>query len=171
MGQVALAWLCYRPLPVIPILGARKLTHLHDNLASFDRQLTSEHVARTACTPKNPAHLCLQRSPRSNPRLTEMHFTRAQLASIGLSGWFLIPTPACLIRISIGSRPGMSHKKVESFMLMGKCPSHLSRPHLGTGFCLSPHRGTGYCGDDLFPEVFETHCCCGTARKNVSSPF
>jgi aryl-alcohol dehydrogenase-like predicted oxidoreductase len=34
MAQVALAWLRYRPVPVIPIIGARKLTQLQDNLAS-----------------------------------------------------------------------------------------------------------------------------------------
>ena len=33
MAQVALAWLRYRPVPVIPIVGARKLSQLQDNLA------------------------------------------------------------------------------------------------------------------------------------------
>ena len=36
MAQVALAWLRYRSVPVIPIIGARKLSQLQDNLASFD---------------------------------------------------------------------------------------------------------------------------------------
>jgi aryl-alcohol dehydrogenase-like predicted oxidoreductase len=36
MAQVALAWLRYRPVPVIPIIGARKLSQLQDNLPSFD---------------------------------------------------------------------------------------------------------------------------------------
>jgi aryl-alcohol dehydrogenase-like predicted oxidoreductase len=31
MAQVALAWLRYRPVPVIPIIGARKLSQLQDN--------------------------------------------------------------------------------------------------------------------------------------------
>jgi len=39
MAQVALAWLRYRTVPVIPILGTRKLTQLQDNLASFDLAL------------------------------------------------------------------------------------------------------------------------------------
>ena len=43
MAQVALAWLRYRPVPVIPIIGARKLTQLQDNLASFDLELSAEH--------------------------------------------------------------------------------------------------------------------------------
>ena len=44
MAQVALAWLRYRPVPVIPIIGARKLSQLHDNLASLDLTLTSGQV-------------------------------------------------------------------------------------------------------------------------------
>jgi len=45
MAQVALAWLRYRPVPIIPILGARKLAQLHDNLASFDLHLSTDQVA------------------------------------------------------------------------------------------------------------------------------
>jgi aryl-alcohol dehydrogenase-like predicted oxidoreductase len=44
MAQVALAWLRYRPVPVIPIIGARKLSQLQDNLRSFDLSLLPEHV-------------------------------------------------------------------------------------------------------------------------------
>jgi aryl-alcohol dehydrogenase-like predicted oxidoreductase len=44
MAQVALAWLRYRPVPVIPIIGARKLSQLQDNLASFDLSLATEQV-------------------------------------------------------------------------------------------------------------------------------
>jgi aryl-alcohol dehydrogenase-like predicted oxidoreductase len=44
MAQVALAWLRHRPVPVIPILGARKLSQLEDNLASLDLALSSEQV-------------------------------------------------------------------------------------------------------------------------------
>src|SRR5262249_56782464 len=44
MAQVALAWLRYRPVPVIPIVGARKLAQLQDNLASFDLQLPPDQV-------------------------------------------------------------------------------------------------------------------------------
>jgi len=44
MAQVALARLRYRPVPVIPIIGARKLTQLQDNLASFDLELSAEHL-------------------------------------------------------------------------------------------------------------------------------
>lgn len=44
MAQVALAWLRYRPAPVIPILGARKLTQLQDNLASFNLALSPEQL-------------------------------------------------------------------------------------------------------------------------------
>src|ERR1700738_5004407 len=44
MAQVALAWLRYRPVPVIPIIGARKLSQLQDNLASFNLALSAEQV-------------------------------------------------------------------------------------------------------------------------------
>jgi aryl-alcohol dehydrogenase-like predicted oxidoreductase len=44
MAQVALAWLRYRPVPVIPIIGARKLSQLQDNLASFNLALSTEQV-------------------------------------------------------------------------------------------------------------------------------
>ena len=44
MAQVALAWLRYRPVPVIPIIGARKLSQLQDNLASFDVTLSADHL-------------------------------------------------------------------------------------------------------------------------------
>jgi aryl-alcohol dehydrogenase-like predicted oxidoreductase len=44
MAQVALAWLRYRTVPVIPIIGARKLSQLQDNLASFDLELSSEQL-------------------------------------------------------------------------------------------------------------------------------
>jgi aryl-alcohol dehydrogenase-like predicted oxidoreductase len=44
MAQVALPWLHHRAVPVIPIIGARKLSQLHDNLASFDLRLSSEQL-------------------------------------------------------------------------------------------------------------------------------
>jgi aryl-alcohol dehydrogenase-like predicted oxidoreductase len=44
MAQVALAWLRYRPVPVIPIIGARKLPQLQDNLASLDLTLSVEQL-------------------------------------------------------------------------------------------------------------------------------
>ena len=44
MAQVALAWLRYRPVPVIPIIGARKLLQFQDNLASLDLALSEEQL-------------------------------------------------------------------------------------------------------------------------------
>jgi len=44
MAQVALAWLRYRLVPVIPIIGARKLSQLQDNLASLDLVLSADQV-------------------------------------------------------------------------------------------------------------------------------
>ncbi|HEY2459649.1 MAG TPA: aldo/keto reductase [Candidatus Acidoferrum sp.] len=44
LAQVALAWLRYRPVPVIPIIGARKVNQLQDNLASLELNLSSEQL-------------------------------------------------------------------------------------------------------------------------------
>jgi len=43
-AQVALAWLRYRDIPVIPIIGARRIAQLEDNLASFELELSPEQV-------------------------------------------------------------------------------------------------------------------------------
>ena len=45
-AQVALAWLRQRPVPVIPIIGARKLDQVKDNLASIEVKLDQSHLAR-----------------------------------------------------------------------------------------------------------------------------
>ncbi len=44
MAQVALSWLRTRPVPVIPIIGARKLSQLQDNLASAELSLSAEQI-------------------------------------------------------------------------------------------------------------------------------
>ena len=44
MAQVALAWLRHRPVPIIPILGARTVSQLQDNLGSLDLVLTAEQM-------------------------------------------------------------------------------------------------------------------------------
>jgi aryl-alcohol dehydrogenase-like predicted oxidoreductase len=44
MAQVALAWHRYCPVPVIPIIGARKLSQLQDNLVSFDLTLSADQL-------------------------------------------------------------------------------------------------------------------------------
>jgi len=45
LAQVALAWLRYRDIPVIPIVGARRVSQLEDNLASLELQLTREQLS------------------------------------------------------------------------------------------------------------------------------
>jgi aryl-alcohol dehydrogenase-like predicted oxidoreductase len=45
-AQVALAWLRQRPEPVIPIIGARKLSQVKDNLACVGVNLAPAHVER-----------------------------------------------------------------------------------------------------------------------------
>jgi aryl-alcohol dehydrogenase-like predicted oxidoreductase len=44
MAQVALAWLLHQTVPVIPIIGARKVSQLQDNLASLDLVLSAEQM-------------------------------------------------------------------------------------------------------------------------------
>lgn len=44
MAQVALAWLRYQAVPVIPIIGARRLAQLEDNLASLDLELSTAQL-------------------------------------------------------------------------------------------------------------------------------
>ncbi|HEV3145228.1 MAG TPA: aldo/keto reductase, partial [Gemmataceae bacterium] len=45
-AQVALAWLRQRPQPVIPIIGARKMSQFKDNLACVSVRLTPAHLER-----------------------------------------------------------------------------------------------------------------------------
>src|SRR3981081_2923598 len=44
MAQVALAWLRSGSVPVIPLIGARKLSQLQDNLASIDLSLSADQL-------------------------------------------------------------------------------------------------------------------------------
>src|SRR5258705_10739456 len=43
-AQVALAWLRHRSVPVIPIIGARKLNQLEDNLKSLEISFSPEQL-------------------------------------------------------------------------------------------------------------------------------
>jgi aryl-alcohol dehydrogenase-like predicted oxidoreductase len=45
VAQIALAWLRYRDIPVIPIVGARRVAQLEANLASLELELTRDQVA------------------------------------------------------------------------------------------------------------------------------
>jgi aryl-alcohol dehydrogenase-like predicted oxidoreductase len=45
-AQIALAWLRYRSVPVIPIIGARKMSQLEDNLKSLEIILSPEQLHR-----------------------------------------------------------------------------------------------------------------------------
>jgi len=45
-SQVALAWLRTRPGSIVPILGARRLSQLRDNLNSLDITLPEEHLRK-----------------------------------------------------------------------------------------------------------------------------
>ena len=69
MAQVALAWLRYRTVPVIPIIGARKLSQLQDNLASFELTLSHDQVKTldyaSRIEPGFPYNLYARELPRS----------------------------------------------------------------------------------------------------------
>jgi len=45
LAQVALAWLRQRHVPVIPIIGARKISQLEDNISSLSLTLTNSQVS------------------------------------------------------------------------------------------------------------------------------
>jgi NAD(P)-dependent dehydrogenase (short-subunit alcohol dehydrogenase family) len=45
-AQVALAWLRTRPVTVIPIIGARKVTQFEDNLRSLEVKFSPEQLQR-----------------------------------------------------------------------------------------------------------------------------
>jgi len=70
MAQVALVWLRYRSVPVIPILGARKLSQLQDNLASFNLALSAEQVKAldeaSQIDPGFPYHFYAKEHVRAN---------------------------------------------------------------------------------------------------------
>ena len=44
MAQVALAWLRHQTVAVIPIIGARRVSQLQDNLAGLDLWLSAEQL-------------------------------------------------------------------------------------------------------------------------------
>jgi aryl-alcohol dehydrogenase-like predicted oxidoreductase len=69
MAQVALAWLRYRPEPVIPIIGARKLSQFQDNLLSFDLTLSADQLKNldeaSRIEPGFPYNLYAKAMPRA----------------------------------------------------------------------------------------------------------
>jgi len=50
LAQVALAWLRQRHIPVIPIIGARKISQLEDNISSLSLTLTNSQVSELDTT-------------------------------------------------------------------------------------------------------------------------
>ncbi len=84
MAQVTLAWLRYRPVPVIPIIGARKLSQFQDNLGSLDLTLSAEQLKALDAASRiergfpqdlyekrDGSRTLLWRSARPNPRVSE----------------------------------------------------------------------------------------------------
>ena len=65
-AQVALAWLRHRPVPVISIIGARKLAQVEDNLQSLGVTLSPDQLARldkASAVPMGFPHDFLARDP------------------------------------------------------------------------------------------------------------
>ena len=69
MPQVALAWLRTREVPVIPIIGARRMAQLEDNLASVTVELSPEQTKKldeaSAVDLGFPCELFAQEVPRT----------------------------------------------------------------------------------------------------------
>ena len=74
MAQVALAWLHYRMTPVIPIIGARKVSQLQDNLASLDLELSAKQLKS------------LDEASRIEPGFPERLFEKEMVRSIRYGG-------------------------------------------------------------------------------------
>ncbi|WP_165072909.1 aldo/keto reductase [Paludisphaera rhizosphaerae] len=53
-AQVALAWLRHRPIPIIPIIGARRLEQVQDNLACLDVKLDESQLQRLNAVSRVP---------------------------------------------------------------------------------------------------------------------
>jgi len=69
MAQVALAWLRHRTAPVIPIIGARKVSQLQDNLGSLDMELSAEQLKSLMSKPNRtwiPSEYLRQRNGSCN---------------------------------------------------------------------------------------------------------
>src|SRR3981081_3614369 len=74
MAQVALAWLRHQTVPVIPIIGARKVSQLQDNLASLDMGLSAEQLKS------------LDRASRIEPGFPESIYEKEMVRAIRYGG-------------------------------------------------------------------------------------
>jgi aryl-alcohol dehydrogenase-like predicted oxidoreductase len=74
MAQVALAWLRHQTVPVIPIMGARKVSQLQDNLASLDLELSAEQLKS------------LDGASRIDPEFPQSIYEREMVRSIRYGG-------------------------------------------------------------------------------------
>src|SRR5467141_4012523 len=74
MAQVALAWLRHQTVPIIPIMGARKVSQLQDNLASLDMELSAEQLKS------------LDGASRIEPGVTQRLYEREMVRAIRYGG-------------------------------------------------------------------------------------
>jgi aryl-alcohol dehydrogenase-like predicted oxidoreductase len=61
MAQVALVWLRHQTVPVIAIIGARKVSQLQDNLASLDLELPDEQLKQAESHPDSHRVLTIEK--------------------------------------------------------------------------------------------------------------
>ncbi len=76
MAQVALAWPRHQTVPVIPIIGARKVSQLQDNLASLDLVLSAEQL-------KTPMEQAKSNWDSHRVFTTEKRFAESGMAACG----------------------------------------------------------------------------------------
>jgi hypothetical protein len=74
MAQVALAWLRHQKVPGIPIIGARKVSQLRDNLGSLDLELSPEQLKS------------LEGESRIEPEFRQSIYEREMVRSIRYGG-------------------------------------------------------------------------------------
>src|SRR6266436_929267 len=83
MAQVALAWLRYRTVPVIPIIEARKVSQLQDNLASLDLELSAEQLKS------------LDRASESNSDSPKFFTRKKWFVQLGMAASGIVCCPKC----------------------------------------------------------------------------
>jgi len=104
MAQVALAWLRHRTAPVIPIIGARKVSQLQDNLASLDLVLSAEQLKSS------------MEQAESNPDSLRIFTDREMVRAIRYGGTWI----ACCSKLGTSGRIAM---QVAAFKLPRLLPS------------------------------------------------
>jgi len=111
LAQVALDWLRHQTVPVIPIIGARKVAQLQDNLGSFDLELSAE-----TCNPSTAQ----AESNSDSPRV----FTRKnRFVQLWIAGCGIAPCSRATVSGRILSRLGFNQELPGSAEMLDSTPS------------------------------------------------